>query len=63
MWGFKFSSDFPLKKKKSSHVPVTHACNPSYSGRDREDHSSKPAWENSSQDPISEKKPKKQNNP
>jgi hypothetical protein len=30
------------------------ACNPSYSGgRDQEDRSSKPAWANSSQDPIS----------
>jgi hypothetical protein len=33
---------------------VAHACNPSYSGgRNQEDHSSKPAWGNSSQDPIS----------
>jgi hypothetical protein len=29
-------------------------CNPGYlGGRDQEDHSSKPAWANSSQDPIS----------
>jgi hypothetical protein len=35
-------------------VPVAHACNPSFSGcRDQEDCSSKPAWANSSQDPIS----------
>jgi hypothetical protein len=33
---------------------VAHACNPSYSGdRDQEDHSSKSAQANSSQDPIS----------
>jgi hypothetical protein len=33
---------------------VAHACNPSYSeGRDQEDRGSKPAWANSSQDPIS----------
>jgi hypothetical protein len=32
---------------------VTHACNPSYSGgRDQEHHSSKPAWANSSLDPV-----------
>jgi hypothetical protein len=36
--------------------PAAHTCNPSYSGgRDREDHSSKPAQTNSSQDPISKK--------
>jgi hypothetical protein len=33
---------------------VSYICNPSYSGgRDQEDHSSKPAWANSSRDPIS----------
>jgi hypothetical protein len=33
---------------------VAHARNPSYSGdRDREDHGSKPAWANSSQNLIS----------
>jgi hypothetical protein len=33
---------------------VAYACNPSYSGgRDQEDHGSKPAQANSSQDPIS----------
>jgi hypothetical protein len=35
---------------------VAHACNPSYlSGRDQEDHGSKPALANSSRDPISKK--------
>jgi hypothetical protein len=37
-------------------VPVAHASNPSYSrGRDQEDHSSKIACKNSSQDRILEK--------
>jgi hypothetical protein len=37
-------------------VPVAHVYNPSHSGdRDQEDHSSKPAWANSSRDPILEK--------
>jgi hypothetical protein len=32
---------------------VAHTCSPSYSGgRDQKDHSSKPALENSSRDPI-----------
>jgi hypothetical protein len=36
---------------------VAHVYNPSYSGsRDQEDHSSKPAWVNSSRDPISKKR-------
>jgi hypothetical protein len=36
---------------------VAHAYNPSYSGgRDQEDHGLKPAWANSSQDPILKKK-------
>jgi hypothetical protein len=40
---------------KSSQVLVAYACNPNYlGGRDQEDHSLKPAWANSSQDPISE---------
>jgi hypothetical protein len=40
-------------------TPVAHACNPSYSvGRDQEDRGSKPAWANSSGDPISKKKKK-----
>jgi hypothetical protein len=35
---------------------VAYACNTNYSGvRDQEDHSSKPAWGNSSQDPILKK--------
>jgi hypothetical protein len=38
----------------SSRAPVAHASNPSYSGgRDQEHHSSKPAQENSLQNPIS----------
>jgi hypothetical protein len=37
-----------------SQAPVAHTCRPSYSGdRDQEDHSSKPAQTNCSQDPIS----------
>jgi hypothetical protein len=33
---------------------VRHACDPSYSGgREQEDRRLKPAWANSSQDPIS----------
>jgi hypothetical protein len=43
---------------KTSQVLVAHACHPSYLGdRDQEDHSSKPAWANNSQDPISKKDP------
>jgi hypothetical protein len=39
---------------------VAHACNPSCSGgRDQEDRSSKPAWANSSREPVSKKKKKK----
>jgi hypothetical protein len=35
---------------------MAHAYNPSYSGgRDQEDHGSKPAWVNSSWNPISKK--------
>jgi uncharacterized protein YdcH (DUF465 family) len=35
---------------------VAHTCNPSYSkGRDQEDHGSKPAWANSSWDPLLKK--------
>jgi hypothetical protein len=38
--------------KISRRAPV--ACNPSYSGdKDKDDCSSRPAWANSSQDPIS----------
>jgi hypothetical protein len=43
---------------------MAYTCNPCYSrGRDQEDHSLKPAWPNSSQDPISKtpiKKKKKE---
>jgi hypothetical protein len=40
-----------------SQVLVAHACNPSYSGgRDQEDHVLKPAWANSSWDPIFKKR-------
>jgi hypothetical protein len=36
------------KRKRASRVPVTHTCNPIYSGdRDHEDQGSKPAWANS----------------
>jgi hypothetical protein len=42
------------KTNKQSWAPVAHACNPSYSGgRDQEDGGLKPAWANSSRDPIS----------
>jgi hypothetical protein len=42
-----------LKKKKKSQALVAHPCNPNYSGgSDLEDHSSKPAWANSSSDLI-----------
>jgi hypothetical protein len=41
------------KKMVDFWVPVTHICNPSYSGgRDQEDHSLKPAHANSYRDPI-----------
>jgi hypothetical protein len=41
-------------KPRPSWVLVGHTYNPSYSaGGDKEDHGLKPAWENSSQDPIS----------
>jgi hypothetical protein len=36
-------------KKNQCRVPVSHTCNPSYlGGWDQEDHSSRPAWGNSS---------------
>jgi hypothetical protein len=36
---------------------MAHTCNPNYSGgRDQEDQGLKPAWANSSRDPISGKK-------
>jgi hypothetical protein len=45
-------------RMESHRVPVAHVCNPSYSvGRDQENLSLKPAWANSSQDPISKKNP------
>jgi hypothetical protein len=38
----------------SSRELLAHTCNPGYSGgKDQEDCGSKPAWANSSQDPIS----------
>jgi hypothetical protein len=44
------------KKRKISQVLVAHTCNPSYSGgRDQEDHGSKTAQADSSQDLISKK--------
>jgi hypothetical protein len=45
----------PLWKVAACQAPVAHACNPGYSGGRDEDHSSKPAWANISQDPISKK--------
>jgi hypothetical protein len=43
-----FKSKSSLKKTHIGWVPVAQGCNSSYSGgRDQEDHSSKPAWENS----------------
>jgi hypothetical protein len=51
--GFLMEGTNPLKMEKKGWAPVAHTCNPSYSGgRDQEDHGSKPAWANSSQDPI-----------
>jgi hypothetical protein len=42
--------------KEYSQETVAHACNPSYSEeRDLEDCGLKPAWANSSGDPISKK--------
>jgi hypothetical protein len=41
---------------KAARHHLIYTCNPSYSGsRDQEDHGLKPAWANSSRDPISEK--------
>jgi hypothetical protein len=60
------SNPSTIKKKrekienKPSQAPMAHTCNPSYSGgRDKVDHGSKPAWGNSSQDPILKKPNKK----
>jgi hypothetical protein len=48
-----FMKGFP-KEVIPCQAPLAHAYNPSYSGgRDQEDHSLKPAWGNSSQDPVS----------
>jgi hypothetical protein len=42
-----------LKITTARQAPVAHTCNPSYSGgRGQEDHCSKPAQANSSQNPI-----------
>jgi hypothetical protein len=55
----KQSKEIFFKERNGNHVLMAHVCNPSYSGgRDQEDRSLKPAWGNSSQDPIS-KKPRK----
>jgi hypothetical protein len=41
---------------KTGWALLAHTCNPSYpGGRDQEDHGSKPAQANSSQEPISKK--------
>jgi hypothetical protein len=47
----------PISKiTRASQAPVPQTCNPNYSGgRDEKVHSSKPAWANSSQNPISKK--------
>jgi hypothetical protein len=46
------------KKKRLSWMPVAHICNSGYSGdRDQKDRDLKPAQANSSQVPISKKKP------
>jgi hypothetical protein len=46
----------PLSIKNQSWALVAQAYDPSYSGsRDQEDHGLKPAWANSSKDPISKK--------
>jgi hypothetical protein len=47
-----------MKNAKICQELEAYSCNPSYSGgRDQEDHSLKPAWANSLQDPISKKNP------
>jgi hypothetical protein len=49
--------DYYFKKTASKPGTGSSRLNPSYSGgRDQEDCGSKPAWENSLQDPISKKK-------
>jgi hypothetical protein len=53
---YYFSFSGLIYKSTYGWVPVAHACTPGYSaGRDREDRGSKPAWANSSQDPILKK--------
>jgi hypothetical protein len=48
--------DKRLRYPARGWVPVARTYNPSYSGsKDHEDCGSKPAWANSSQDPISKK--------
>jgi hypothetical protein len=47
-WTIELSPGF-ISIKNYCQALVAHACNPSYSGgRGQEDHSSKPAWANSS---------------
>jgi hypothetical protein len=47
-----------ITRAKTADGDWNHICNPSYlGGRDQEDHSLKPAWANSSLDPISKKSP------
>jgi hypothetical protein len=54
----KVNVPFIIKKKKCCQVLVAHTYNPSYSGgRDQEDHGSKPACKNNSQDPMSKNTP------
>jgi hypothetical protein len=49
-----YKADF--KKVFHSWAPVAHTCNLSYSGgKEQEDRGSKPAQENSSQDPVLKK--------
>jgi hypothetical protein len=59
-WANQLNKQFSKKRNtngqyiKKCPAPVAHAYNPSYSrGRDQEDRGSKPAQENSLQDPIS----------
>jgi hypothetical protein len=45
-----------LQNRDFTQAPEAHAYNPGYSeGRDQKTHCSKPAWANSSQDPILKK--------
>jgi hypothetical protein len=55
----KVSCRYQVKRQHVGQAPAAHTYNPRYSGgRDQEDHSSKPAWANGSQDPNLEKKKK-----